>query len=90
MRRSIANSFLGRHEMQENSRPSHDGGKIDVVLEGGPTGIPSAVRTERSTMTDRKLKIPFRGGYEHFELVGEPGDLSRVIFRWTMRTRIAE
>ncbi|MEU2723968.1 DUF5988 family protein [Streptomyces smyrnaeus] len=86
----FTDTFLGRQYMQENKRPSHDGGKIDVLLEGGPAGMPNAVQAERSTVVDRKLKIPYCGGYEHFELVGDSGDLSRVIFRWTMRTRIAE
>lgn len=61
---------------------------IDITLEGGPDGVPAVIRAERSTLAARKLKIPYRGGYEHFELVDEPA--APVTFHWTMRTKIAE
>lgn len=43
-------------------------------------------------MADRKVKVPCRGGYEHFELVDMdwPRTDSTPIFRWTMRTKVAE
>jgi hypothetical protein len=40
-----------------------------------------------------ELKVKHHGGYEHFEREGQatgPTLGSAVIFRWTMRTRIAE
>lgn len=70
--------------------PPEDGAvdAVDIVLEGGPPGMPSAVRAGRSAIAERKLKIPYLDGYEHFELVGDAGEPAR--FRWTMRTKIAE
>ena len=67
-----------------------------VVLEGGPAYVPSEMRLHRGVLIDRKVKVPCRGGYEHFELVdldrppanapaGEP-----PVFRWIMRTKVAE
>lgn len=60
------------------------GNHIHVVLEGGPTDItvPDQVTVDRG-----KIKLPCRGGHEHFERVAG-GDPS--VFRWTMRTTIAE
>lgn len=68
---------------------------VPAILEGGPTDLPEDLRTRRVVRTDRKVKIPHRGGYEHFELVprhdGEDADdHAPAVFRWTMRTKIAE
>ncbi|MEU8871934.1 DUF5988 family protein [Streptomyces javensis] len=67
-----------------------EGRPIEVVLEGGPDDLPRAFRTGRSTLTSKKLKIQHRDGYEHFELVNDSVDITTAIFRWTMRTKIAE
>ncbi|MER8158755.1 DUF5988 family protein [Streptomyces sp. NPDC094472] len=67
-----------------------DGSPIEVVLEGGPEDLPRAFQTGRSTLSSRKLKIQHRDGYEHFELVSDSADITTAIFRWTMRTKIAE
>jgi hypothetical protein len=64
---------------------------VDVVLVGGPADLPEAVRRTRARDGDT-IKIVHRDGYEHFEHDRRPGpdpDGPRV-FRWTMRTRIAE
>ncbi|GAB1819021.1 DUF5988 family protein [Herbidospora sp. RD11066] len=60
-------------------------GLVDVILEGGPASCPRRTRVEPHA---GKVKIPNQGGYEHFERVesGHP----EWIFRWTMRTKIAE
>ncbi|MFJ2264537.1 DUF5988 family protein [Streptomyces sp. NPDC087844] len=79
-----------RYSMTEESTPSHDGEMIDALLQGAPEGMPTSVRAGRSAVADRKLKIPHYGGYEHFELVENPAENSQAVFRWTMRTRIAE
>lgn len=66
--------------------------EVEVVLVGGPTELPERCRVPRSAVAGRKLKIPLRGGREHFELAGT-GDLEgagRPVFRWTMRTEAAE
>lgn len=73
---------------------------ISVSLQGGPDAIPRTVQVERSKLADGKLKIEHLGGYEHFERADSglgPGDGpldggSRLeeIFRWTLRTKIAE
>jgi hypothetical protein len=66
---------------------------VDVVLIGGPADLPETERSRKGAIADRKIKIAHRGGYEHFELTGrtrDHGDSARIIFRWTMRTKIAE
>jgi hypothetical protein len=70
-----------------------DGNSVTAILEGGPTDLPQGSRNRRVASSERKVKILHRGGYEHFELVDEypgHGDPSAAIFRWTMRTKIAE
>jgi len=64
-----------------------------AILEGGPTTIPSASRIQSVGAYDEKVKLPYYGGYEHFERTGgySEDDLSApVVFRWTTRTAIAE
>lgn len=65
----------------------------EVILEGGPAGLPTEARVRRVPGDCPTVKIPYLGGYEHFERPPEvPADDGRepVVFRWTMRTRIAE
>ncbi|MGI8331414.1 DUF5988 family protein [Actinomadura scrupuli] len=76
--------------MDEHTRLLSGNGSIDVVLEGGPDNLPRAMRTGRSALTERRLKIRHRNGYEHFELVGESTAATPATFRWIMRTKIAE
>ena len=45
-------------------------------------------RYQRVGVSDRKIKILHRGGYEHFER--DVVDTTPVVFRWTARTAIAE
>jgi Family of unknown function (DUF5988) len=73
---------------------------ISVSLQGGPEAIPRTVRVERSKLADGKLKIEHLAGYEHFERADpghDHGDGTHdaaagpaEIFRWTLRTKIAE
>ncbi|MEO6090730.1 MAG: DUF5988 family protein [Umezawaea sp.] len=60
------------------------GNHIRIVLEGGPENIiiPAQLTVDRG-----RIKLPCRGGHEHFERVSE-GEPS--VFRWTMRTTLAE
>ncbi|MFC8850476.1 MULTISPECIES: DUF5988 family protein [unclassified Micromonospora] len=66
-------------------------GIIDVVLEGGPTNLPTELRSHRVSPVERKIKVRHYGGYEHFERdsAGADGE-APVVYRWTGRTRIAE
>jgi Family of unknown function (DUF5988) len=56
---------------------------MEVVLRGGPTGIPEA----------DKIKIIHAGGYEHFERTGNDTGIDAGgarTFQWVTRTEIAE
>jgi hypothetical protein len=72
---------------------------INVSLQGGPEAIPRTVQVEKSKLEDGKLKIEHLGGYEHFERAAldhgpdgkrNPDTGLEEIFRWTLRTKIAE
>jgi hypothetical protein len=60
-----------------------------AVLEGGPADLPTELRVLRTLPAGRTFKVPHRGGYEHFELSQEDSD-GIPVFRWTMRTKVAE
>ncbi|SBT43739.1 DUF5988 family protein [Micromonospora auratinigra] len=71
------------------------GGHFDVLLEGGPAGLPATARERSAPAGTGRIKVPYLGGYEHFERTedtdGANDDASRiVVFHWTMRTKIAE
>ncbi|MES9543927.1 DUF5988 family protein [Actinomadura sp. NPDC000600] len=79
--------------MNDAARGHSTKSRVDAVLIGGPDDLPKSARTRQAESTDRIIKIMHRGGYEHFELDdGSPTPATRPqrIFRWTMRTRIAE
>lgn len=66
---------------------------VTAVLQGGPADLPETLRVQRVSLSDEKIKVPHYGGYEHFERVGELAELTErqtIVFRWTMRTKIAE
>jgi hypothetical protein len=66
---------------------------VEAVLEGGPDTIPTASRIQEVSPLDEKVKLPHYGGHEHFERVGvlvEDISCRQVLFRWTMRTELAE
>ncbi|MEV4846026.1 DUF5988 family protein [Micromonospora matsumotoense] len=68
---------------------------FEVVLEGGPVGLPATTRARSAPTGTGRIKVPYLGGYEHFERSGDHDGLNDdasqvVIFRWTMRTKIAE
>jgi hypothetical protein len=67
-------------------------GAAQAVLEGGPESIPAAQRTQEVSPFDEKIKLPHHGGYEHFERVGslEGNTAEHLVYRWTMRTQVAE
>jgi hypothetical protein len=61
-----------------------------AVLEGGPTTLSEVSRTQTISAFAEKIKIPHYGGYEHFERTNERQENTRIIFRWRMRTEVAE
>ncbi|MDG4785104.1 DUF5988 family protein [Micromonospora sp. WMMD1102] len=65
----------------------------DVILIGGPSDLPEARRNCRVEGGTAKVKIGHLGGHEHFERTEErlssSTGLARV-YRWCMRTRVAE
>jgi Family of unknown function (DUF5988) len=66
---------------------------VRAILEGGPESIPKASRIQVVSPLDQKIKLPHYGGYEHFERAGwlDENTSSRdLVFRWTMRTELAE
>jgi hypothetical protein len=68
-------------------------GQLAAVLTGGPLDIPTEQRECSVDPEDGKIKLPHRGGYEHFERTEErAGEASgdRLVFRWVGRTRVAE
>jgi hypothetical protein len=69
-----------------------DSDLIDAVLEGGPATISETLRSQAINSLVEKIKIPHYGGYEHFVRIGgrEAGDRGHVVFRWMMRTEVAE
>jgi hypothetical protein len=66
---------------------------LEAVLEGGPMDIPPSERLCTVDAANRKMKLSHRGGCERFERnsedIGGDGAL-RHIYRWVMRTWIAE
>lgn len=79
--------------MADLSQVASANNAVTAVLQGGPVDLPQTLRVQRVSRGDEKIKIPHYGGYEHFERVAEPAELTEpqtVIFRWTMRTKIAE
>jgi hypothetical protein len=68
-------------------------GSVQAVLRGGPATIPAASRVQEVSPFAEKIKLPHYGGYEHFERAGwlDEGPSPRsLIYRWTMRTKVAE
>jgi hypothetical protein len=63
---------------------------VDVVLKGGPQGISSAGVLGGASICDQdRLKIPYRGGYEHFERL-ESAAHGPAVYQWVARTMLAE
>jgi hypothetical protein len=61
-----------------------------AILEGGPTTLAESLRTRIVSALAEKVKIPHYGGYEHFVRTSEIQENSHIIFRWKMRTEVAE
>ncbi|MFG2227874.1 DUF5988 family protein [Streptomyces sp. NPDC048644] len=62
-----------------------------AVLEGGPDELPERIVPLDPPGTE--LKIPFRGGYEHFRATGRQQNTPQgrlPVYEWWERTEIAE
>jgi hypothetical protein len=79
--------------MEDLAKGTSATNSVRALLEGGPKSIPNTLRTQQVGPADQTIKVPHRGGYEHFERVSEangPISLQRIVFHWTMRTEMAE
>lgn len=79
--------------MEDLAKSTSATNSVWASLEGGPISIPDTLRTRQVSPADEKIKIPHYGGYEHFERVGRIDELisfQQIVFRWTMRTEMAE
>jgi Family of unknown function (DUF5988) len=56
-----------------------------AVLEGGPADLPEGDRQGWIEADEYRIKVPYGGGYEHYERTG----VSHV-YRWVARTKVAE
>lgn len=66
---------------------------VRAILHGGPESIPHESRVQLVSSLGEKIKLSHNGGYEHFERSGAldaGGAGEEIIFRWTMRTEMAE
>lgn len=64
-----------------------------AVLRGGPASVPLASRSRMVDLSLEKIKLFHHGGYEHFERIHAPEEdqsPQEIVFRWTMRTEVAE
>ena len=84
-----ATAFRSRLEELVMNREDGQNEIVDVIVEAAPAGVPRRFRVRRSQIVDRTLKLPRAGGYDHLELVAAEAAVPAV-FRWTMRTAIAE
>jgi hypothetical protein len=63
---------------------------VRAILEGGPESLPNESRSLLIDPDEEKIKIPYYGGYEHFERTAEPSSGESLLFLWKMRTKVAE
>jgi hypothetical protein len=79
--------------MEHTITGTAEASSVPAILEGGPASIPKASRIQAISPLDQKIKLPHYGGYEHFERAGwleENTSFPHLVFRWTMRTELAE
>lgn len=65
-------------------------GRIQVLLMGGPPSIPEESRRQLVSPTAERIKLPHRGGYEHFLRDGKSALDEPLMYYWQGRTEIAE
>ncbi|GAA2046084.1 hypothetical protein GCM10009839_57890 [Catenulispora yoronensis] len=75
-----------------NGSTSHSGYEevhATVVVEGGPPGLAHAADSATFGGGER-VKVPYLGGYEHYERVEEADGPGPLVYRWLYRTAVAE
>lgn len=60
------------------------GGAVHAVLEGGPCDLPENERRRGVAPIDRRIKVEYCGGYEHFERVDGTGWDAPHVFQFTV------
>ncbi|MEU4250238.1 DUF5988 family protein [Amycolatopsis sp. NPDC026612] len=65
---------------------------VKVTLKGAPDGMPETVLVRFTDLSDTRLKIPYRAGYEHFvpETASHGVPEDGAVFVWCDRTKFAE
>lgn len=65
---------------------------VKVLLLGGPNHLPPTLTVDASQLASDRLKIPTRGGYEHFvrDDDAERSQAVGAVYFWYARTEIAE
>ncbi|MCQ8770677.1 DUF5988 family protein [Streptomyces telluris] len=61
------------------------------VLQGGPEGLPEHIVP--TAAPGEEVKVPFRGGYEHFRATSRQWDTAQgrlPVYEWVARTEVAE
>jgi len=76
--------------MNELDELDSDANTVRSILDGGPADLPERLRRPLIAADAEKLKVMHRGGYEHFTRDPDCRDGAPIVFRWTMRTQIAE
>nr|BAQ21959.1 hypothetical protein [Streptomyces versipellis] len=79
--------------MHRTVSESADSKIFEIVLVGGPEEIPEEERFRRAAVLPEKVKIMYYGGYEHFvceDPESAAGAEGPLVFKWVMRTEIAE
>jgi hypothetical protein len=66
-------------------------GAHEVLIEGGPEGMPSMLRVQDGNITH--LRLPHWNGLEHYEFCGVYRELEGrrlPVFQWKYATKFAE
>jgi hypothetical protein len=73
-------------------RPHFENRDVEIHLEGGPPDLPRRLQVSLDAIANGKIKVQRLGGWEHFEYEAIQTTVinSRIVFRWTQRTCIAE
>jgi hypothetical protein len=91
-------SLIG-HQILGEATPARDetdvtaSEKMNVILQGGPAGLPHHERLRYVSQATHDVKVPYGNGYEHFaptHTYQKVNEHHVAVFRWTGTTKIAE